>query len=79
MNFVKYFIYDNDNNLNCNDNIIINSYDIKYLYNELELIGFLYNNQIYYYEKNISGDIISIYRVIYINSNQLIKELVIRF
>ena len=38
MNFVKYFIYDNDNNLNCNDNIIIKEFH----YNEKTLVWDFY-------------------------------------
>ena len=34
---------------------------LYYLYNGDELLGFIYNNNTYYYHKNLFGDIIGIY------------------
>ena len=53
-------LYSNDR---LNNNETINSYEeeIEYIYSKSGVIGFRYNNEIYYYNKNILGDILEIY------------------
>ena len=67
-NIIHYYLEENK--------IIVekhNNYMIYYLYSDVDnLVGFLYNNNIYFYIKNLQGDIIAI---IDINENVIAKYL----
>ena len=58
INYTTYLYLDEA--LNNLETVTESTEEIEYIYSKSGVIGFRYNNEIYYYNKNILGDILNI-------------------